>query len=185
MNNQNLIVSLIRKTASGDRGAFEELYVSKRRVITLTISRHSRCHEDIEDIGQAVALRLFRNIAFLRQPEAFDIWLQTIIVHECYRHFATIREALSLETIPWVKELLIETNTDYLPYESVIQRELYANIHAELTRMPETTRQILALHFVIGMGYRKIAEQMGIPTGTVSSILFRARTCLRKAIVRR
>ena len=163
--------------------AFEQLFLSKQKIIPQIIRRYSSglCPEDIEDITQQVAIKLFLNLASLRQAEAFDAWLQKIAINECHRHFASSHDSgVSLDDTPWASARLIETDTDYLPDENAIKHELYTEIQNEITHMPKLARRILTLHFGMGLGYRKIADRLGIPIGTVSASLFRARKWLRK-----
>ena len=167
--------------------AFEQLFLSRKKRILAIIRRYSKSREDTEDIAQEVAIRLFRNIAKLKNPDAFDAWLTIITVRECARYFAEARaDADSIEELLANDELsfLIETDAEYLPYENAVRNEFLSGIRSEVDGMPKLVQQILTLHFALGMGYRKIAERLDIPTGTVSSYLFRARKLLREAISR-
>jgi RNA polymerase sigma-70 factor (ECF subfamily) len=67
-----------------------------------------------------------------------------------------------------------ETNRSSDPERALIARELYARI-AEL---PEHQRDALVAVDLLGLSYKEAAAQMGVPTGTIMSRLFRARQAL-------
>jgi len=184
MSKQNTIHHLVLKTASGDHEAFEQLFLSQRDIIAYKIRRQINCPEDVEDITQKVALRVFLKIGSLLHPEAFGSWLDTLVVNECNRHFQTKDQTTSLEELPEYENLLIETNTDYLPNAHTERVELKAEIWNNLNRMSEKTKDMFSMHYEYGMCYREIAQYLGMTIGTVSSYMFRAKKRLRKEFLR-
>jgi RNA polymerase sigma-70 factor (ECF subfamily) len=58
-------------------------------------------------------------------------------------------------------------------------RLTYASVAAFVPRLPEEQRSILMLNCVEGLSYKEIAEALGLPIGTVTSRLARARIALR------
>lgn len=57
------------------------------------------------------------------------------------------------------------------------------DIQPLLERMPPDFREPLILHYLAGMGYREIAEQLSLPMGTVMSRLARGRTWLKNRLL--
>ena len=51
-------------------------------------------------------------------------------------------------------------------------------VKAELSRLPETHREIIGLIDIAGLSYAEAAETLGVPTGTVMSRISRARATL-------
>ena len=184
MITNNHIHVLIRKTASGDHEAFEQLFLSQRSIIVCIIRRHTACPEDVEDICQKVALRLFQKIGTLLCPEAFGAWLHTLVIRECRRHFHSMTHVTSIEEFPEYKDLLVETDTDYLPTEHTERIELKTGVRNLLNRMPETTKWVIIMYYEYGLRYREIASSLGTTVGTVCSIMHRARKRLRKELQR-
>ena len=184
MSTQNIIHHLVRKTASGDHEAFEQLYLLQRDVITYKIRRQIACPEDVEDITQKVAIRVFLRIGSLMQPEAFGSWLDTLVVNECNRHYQTNDRTTSIEELPEYENLLIETNADYLPNAHTERVELKAEIWNKLNSMSAKTGEMFSMYYEYGMCYREIAQCFGTTIGTVSSYMFRVKKRLRKELLR-
>ena len=172
--------ALVRKTISGDPEAFEQLMISQDKPIAMKILRITNRPEEIDDIKQKVALRIFQKIETLKSPEAFSSWMNTIIERECIRHLSTKDPAIPLENPLDVEGIVIETDAEYLPLAHIESKELYEDIHKVLDRMPEATRQMMILHYEYEMGYKEIADVMGAPIGTVSANLYRGKTRLRR-----
>ena len=177
------VLDLVSKTVSGDREAFEQLMASRKNTISLKILKKTKCPYEAEDIGQKVAIRIYQNIKTLRCPEAFDSWLNKLIVRECLRHFAAKDPAIYLEDSDLPGYMFVETDTEYLPLAHVESLELKEEIKDALARMPEATRNMVVLHYEKEMGYREIADRMGVTVGTVSANLYRARNRLRKELL--
>ncbi|MGL4553648.1 MAG: RNA polymerase sigma factor [Gemmataceae bacterium] len=67
------------------------------------------------------------------------------------------------------------------PVESVSARERRARIRATVDDLPDLLRQVLILAYYQGMKYREIADQLGIPVGTVKSRLHAALVKLQES----
>jgi len=61
--------------------------------------------------------------------------------------------------------------------------ELGDVIRAELDRLPEEYREVVALSDLGDLSYAEIGAMLGIPVGTVKSRLFRGRRLLQEALV--
>jgi RNA polymerase sigma-70 factor, ECF subfamily len=57
------------------------------------------------------------------------------------------------------------------PADSAENREVYAAIH----ELPEEFREALVAVDIVGLSYGEAARALGVPEGTVTSRLFRAR----------
>jgi RNA polymerase sigma-70 factor (ECF subfamily) len=58
------------------------------------------------------------------------------------------------------------------------------DIQAALRALPEDFRVAIVLCDVVGLSYEEIAEQLGVPIGTVRSRIHRGRAALRGVLVR-
>jgi RNA polymerase sigma-70 factor (ECF subfamily) len=58
-------------------------------------------------------------------------------------------------------------------------RLTYASVAAFVSQLPEEQRSVLVLNCVEGLSYKEISDSLGLPIGTVTSRLARARTALR------
>lgn len=55
---------------------------------------------------------------------------------------------------------------------------LDADVRAALAELPRRQRQVCALHYLLDQSVAEIAEGLGVSTGTVKTLLHRARTAL-------
>jgi RNA polymerase sigma-70 factor (ECF subfamily) len=68
------------------------------------------------------------------------------------------------------------------PLAGIVADEQARTLYAALDRLDAPDRQVLAMHYLVGLSYRQIAEVTGEPAGTVkwrtSAALTRLRTML-------
>jgi protocatechuate 3,4-dioxygenase beta subunit len=69
--------------------------------------------------------------------------------------------------------------------QSAIERERAAALHAEIDRLPATTRLPVVLCYLEGLSLSEAARRLRCPAGTVHSRLDRARETLRRGLLRR
>lgn len=179
MENSYSFKSLINRTISGNREAFEQLILSQKNTISFQISRVTKCREDIEDISQKVAIQVYQRIGSLKYPEAFTSWLKTIVSRECSRHFKSSDQSVSIEDVPGYEDYFHETDTDYLPHVYAEKAEQSKEITKAVNKLPETSRKMVVFHYNGGMTYKEIADRMGVTVSNVSVNLFRAKKRLR------
>jgi len=67
------------------------------------------------------------------------------------------------------------------PVEAVSARERQLRIRSTVDALPDLLRQVLILAYYQGMKYREIADQLGIPVGTVKSRLHAALVKLQES----
>ncbi len=129
--------------------------------------------EDAEDALSDAALRAWQHLSALRDPARFDAWFTRIVVNACrdrLHHRASDRRAqLVLSAEPADGEDAIG---------DFVERTALREALAALT--PEH-RAVVALHHLEGLTDEQVAEQLGLPVGTVKSRLHYALSELRAA----
>jgi len=178
----NQILSLVIKTISGDREAFEKLLLSQSALIRWLIRKMTDCPEDVEDIQQEVSIRIFQHIASLKRPEAFNSWLRILVVHECKRYLTPRKLCVPIETIPEQEDHFIETDSDCIPAAHMEKLELKHLIDSALAMLPETIRKMFYMHYDKDMCHDDIGAVFGIKPGTVNVTMFRAKGHLREIL---
>ena len=68
------------------------------------------------------------------------------------------------------------------PSSAALQEERAVAVRRAVAGLPEHQRTVLMLREFGGLSYRDIAEQLGLPRGTVESRVMRARERLRTAL---
>src|SRR5258707_13125583 len=82
---------LIKRAQKGDGPAFNEVVLAYRKRILGTIARLIARPEDVEDVGQAVFLRLYFSLDQLRSPEVFEPRLYQLTLNAAYDYLRNQR----------------------------------------------------------------------------------------------
>lgn len=161
---------LLRRVRSGDDHAFRELFARYAPVANALAHRLVRQTHLAEEIVQEAFLSLWRN------PERYDrskgsvrSWLMGAVHHRAVdvvrREESQRRRAGQAAT---ALEVVVEDPVDELVAEVDRPRE-QALVRQALDDLPEEQRDVIAKMYFDGSTQREIAEQTGLPLGTVKS----------------
>jgi RNA polymerase sigma factor (sigma-70 family) len=168
---------LERFLSDRDEAAFEAL-VRRHGPMVLGVCRRvlGNSH-DADDAFQASFLALARKAGTLSSRELVGHWLFAVAYRTamCARRTASRRRAMEkhLEQLP---------ERPVIPPESLM--DLRAVLDREVSRLPAVYRIPVVLCELEGKSRQEAARQLGVPEGTLSSRLARARELLRKRLVR-
>lgn len=153
------------------RALGQQLEARRRRLHSVARS-WCRSRTLADDLVQETFAKALRSLDQLREPQAFDAWLFHIL-HNCWcDHCRRERPSEDIEDFADASELACDP-----PHES---REVVKAVRAAVTRLPEPQRLVLTLVDLAGFSYAEVAMILGIPTGTVTSRISRAREALRE-----
>jgi len=155
----------VRRSQSGDHGAFEELIRATARLVWASVYGAVRDPAWTEDLVQETYLRAWESIGELRDPGAFRGWLLTTARRLAWRQ----AERLGMP-MPETPEEAPRTAD---PEES---RE---RVQEALQRLPERYRLPVTLHFLNGLDYAAIAAETGLANGSLRGLIARGAQKLR------
>jgi RNA polymerase sigma factor (sigma-70 family) len=131
-----------------------------------------------EEASQEAFITVWRELASLRQPEAFPAWLQRIVLTACnrltrgqYVIFAPLEDAAS-----------VPVNADD-PESYTWRIEIPRGLCAALKMLPEHERLVTVLFYLAEYTQAEIGELLGLPVTTVIKRLYSARQRLKKMMV--
>lgn len=177
--------ALVRRARLGDVAAFN----------SLAAKRIDRCYRlawsillndaDAADATQDAFVAAWRQLPRLRDPSAFDGWLNRIVANAARmlrRHRIRLREITigspQADNGPTAPEqapsLHARTEIDEVAENDAIGRAF--------DRLRPDERAILAMHHVDDRPVAEIARSLGIPTGTAKWRLHAARRALERAM---
>jgi RNA polymerase sigma factor (sigma-70 family) len=162
-----------------DEAAFELLVWRHQRMVLGVCRRVLGNAHDVEDAFQAAFLTLARKAASLRRQGAVAGWLHKVAYHIALRARKNAAKQKTVELAP--TELVSLPD----PTEDVIRRDLAAVLDEEVSRLPQKYRLPVVLCYLEGMTYPEAGRQLGLPIGTLSARLTRARDLLRTRLLRR
>ncbi len=126
---------------------------------------------EAEDLTQQVYLIAQQKWPQLRDAANARSWLFAILRH-VFLKGRRRRKPISAGDI----ELNVDTIPAEIPSAEAIDRE---QLQRALDDLPEHYRLVVAMFYYEELPYRKIAETLGLPIGTVMSRLARAKALLR------
>jgi RNA polymerase sigma factor (sigma-70 family) len=176
-------LELHRRVSAGDREAFDELYRRYSRIAYGLAYRLTGQHALAQDVAHDAFLAIWR------APEAFDpargafrTFFLSLVHHrgvDAIRREQRLRarqdRAANLE--PLEGEDPSETVAD----EDFVARRRH-EVRQALEGLPLEQRQVLEMAYFGGMTQVRIAEELGIPLGTVKTRTFAALRKLRREL---
>ena len=160
--------------------------LTKDEVFALAVQRYSdtvfraamhncSCAADAEDVVQDVFEKLLCYNGRFESEEHLKAWLLRVTVNCCR----------DLWRSAWLKRVVLGAPTlDIIPAqeETLEQREEKAELMRAIHKLPRQFRETILLHYYQGLGISEIAQTLGLPEGTISSRLSRARKKLESLL---
>lgn len=146
-------------------GTFEDFYGAHFHALTLQLYAYTGDLGDAQDITQEAFCRAFARWSRLSGYEDPVAWVR--------------RVAWNLATTRWrrnrVASVFLRSQREQHVAEPSPDRIVLVQA---LTVLPANQRRVFVLHYLADMSIVDIAEQEGLPEGTVKSTLYRARAAL-------
>lgn len=127
--------------------------------------------QDAEDLTQQAFLDAQRTLSSLREPDRAKAWLGAIVrnrYRQLLRRADHATSSLELADEPENPVLTSEVEKDKL--------------QAVLNELPDDYRTVLVMYYFEELSYSQLAEELGVPVGTVMSRLSRAKQHLRQRL---
>lgn len=173
---------LLARYRTGDREAFAELVGRYQLELFHFLMRFLGKRAAAEDVFQETFLQVHLAADQFDVQRRFKPWLFAIAVNKARDHLRrrSERPAAELSTRmdgqqgegPALLDLLQTSFPG--PDQLAENEELRRNVQQVVAGMPEHLRQVLVLAYFHSQPYRDIAEQLGVPLGTVKSRLHAA-----------
>lgn len=169
---------LLDRLADGEKGALGELHDRFAPRLRVAVNRIVRDRDLTEDVLQETFLQVWRQAdRFDPRRGSVSTWLGVIA------RARALDRCRSLENKRRATRRLIHvergdsTVTEPAQNGKVLRSERRSRLGDELERIPDAQRTVLRMAFLEGLTHREIAEQLGIPLGTVKT---RSRQGLKK-----
>ena len=178
-------IQLIERVLAGDDDAFSVLVRKYQTQVHALAWRKIGDFHIAEEITQDTFLKAYKKLATLKKPQRFASWLYVIAANRCSSWLRKKR----LWTQPL--EQLEETDSEQLQKATysrhVIEENERTAVAAQrevvkklLTKLQESERTVITLHYFGEMSCTEIGEFLGVSANTIKSRLRRAQLRLRK-----
>lgn len=174
---------LIQEALGGNQQAFTCLLERYQHSIRQMIAKMTQNTSDREDLTMEIFGKAFNSLDSYRPHYAFSTWLFRIAINHCIDYLRKKRAP----HLPIDFTLPSSTNDDPIanlissspnPEELIIQKQRSEHLHYLLSRLSPRNRTILKMHYFEGYSYEEIAQDMGVPIGTIKAQLHRAREAM-------
>lgn len=168
--------SLIERAQRGDHDAFATLIDQALARLDAAARLILRDRELARDAVQEAFIRAWRDLRGLRDPERFNAWLYRLTVNACL-DIARRRRRRVME---------VEIDSLQLPGAVDMAGDLARRetVDEALRTLDPGHRAVVALHYLLDLPLREVADVLGIPLGTVKSRLHDSVKTMRSGVIR-
>lgn len=140
---------------------------------------------EAQDIAQEAFIRAYINLHTLNKPEKFSAWLRRIVfsmsINWLQRHRPELyQSAVGPNNVDEI-DVLPDTNTA-TPIEHTLKNEMSKVVLLAIADLPQKYRIPLAMFHLDGLSYKKVADFLEIPIGTVKTFIHRAKERLKPVL---
>lgn len=164
--------------AAGAVPTWDEVARGHSRYMYSVAYRLAGNHSDAEDVVQESLLRVKRGLVTYT-PGSLEGWLARIVTN-VFLDETRRRKRRPQTALPDDPDRVIAGGPG--ADEALAMRSLPDHIQSALAGLPEDYRVAVVLCDVAGLSYGEIAEQTGVPVGTVRSRVHRGRMRLREVL---
>jgi RNA polymerase sigma-70 factor (ECF subfamily) len=170
--------SLIQAIAGGDHFSFEQLVKRYEKGVCNFICRYLGDRSAAEDLTQEAFLRVYRAAPRFQPLGRVSTWIFKIAYHLCLNELKRRQQSRCLQELACgQEERFVGTCSSQAEAE-----DLHAEIFGAIGRLPENQRAALLLRVNEELSYAEIGRILSLSISSVESLLFRARTRLRKEL---
>ena len=180
----NDIDPLIERCLKGDQSAWDTIvHLYWRKVFNIAYKFVGR-HDEAEDLAQDVFLKLFKSLKTFDRRANFSTWLISVSRNLCIDHYRSMRREHEIVTHDVDVVVLAQPSGVDSAHTILERRDRVALLRAALDKLAPSLRTAVILRDIQELSYQEIAEQLGVPEGTVKSRINRGRTELARQIAR-
>ena len=178
---------LIEKLRLGDEKAFRILFDLYKINVYNTASGFLTNVNDAEDVTQEVFIQVFKSIEHFKENSKLSTWIYRITITKC---LDLLRKKKTKKRFAFFVDLFENDEKDkeevFVNYEhpgiQTDKLELSKILFKEIDKLPDNQRISFVLNKVEKLAYQEISEVMGISVPAVESLIFRAKSGLKKRL---
>lgn len=156
------------------------------------ILRYLGKRDEARDLTQQVFIKVYRNLARLKDRERFSSWIYQIAANLCRDvikqkrrrqsySLETLRESGALEETAHA-ELTLLPEAALHPDKVVSRNELKDILEKALQEIPEEQRIVVIMKEYHGLKFTEIAEALGVSVNTIKSRMYYGLSALKKIL---
>jgi len=171
---------LIRRVRAGDAASAATLVNRHELRIRLYASKVAPRPDMAEDIAQKAFLMALKSIETFDPTRDFALWMQGIVRNVARQEWErlAIRSRVERDGLAgYLEELAARAE----PENPIDERWLKA-LRGCVDKLPDRSREIVSLHYSMGMSCRDVADKVGTSVNAVKMAMVRIRGALRGCV---
>jgi RNA polymerase sigma-70 factor (ECF subfamily) len=180
-------LEVIRRAVDGDADARQAVLEGCQGRALAVARGFTGDRDEAEDLAQEVLVKVYQSLSFLKEPERFWGWFETLAQRVClgWRRRERRRELI-------LGELCIEDEREDPsvapdpfsgPEEALLEAERRQGIRRALRNIGAQGRKALEMFYLDGLSVQEIAGRLGVPENTVKQRLYLGRLGLREELI--
>ncbi len=181
--------TLVEKALAGDNTAFGLLVLRHQRDIYQLALHYVKNPVDAQDLTQEVFIEAFTRLSTLQEAAKFANWLSSITKNLSISWLRRQTHSFSYEEVMHdgqfeiqMAEFIGTSKRLPTPDELLEQKEMRQTVSNAIGTLSEKNRLVTTLHYLDGMSYKEIAQQLNVPVSTIEGRLYRSRKQLKGEI---
>lgn len=176
-----------RARENGDQRAYADLMRMYKEPIYLMLLKMTNNPTEADDLTIEAFGKAFASLHLYTPTHAFSTWLFSIATNNCVDFIRRKRlQTVYLDDIRTsagddAYEYPIPSE-DHNPEESIIHQQRIQILREVVSQLKPRYRKLVEMRYFDEMSYEEIAEELGMPLGTVKVQLFRARDLLHNIL---
>ncbi len=168
-------LQIVEGCIAGKRRAQTQLYKRLAPGMLGVCMRYCRNVAEAEDVLQEGFIKVFKYIKNLRNPEAVDGWVRSIMVNTALTHYKKNKVYHEEITDDNIADPDVPEDEQMGPVDPKILMDL-------IQKLPEGYRMVINLYVFEGYTHKEIADILEISENTSKSQLSKARKTIRKKL---
>lgn len=170
---------IIKKAATGDIGAFEEIYRAFSSAVYTIALNITQNREDAEEAAQDAFVKVFKQLKSFKFESSFGTWVYRVAVNSAINIYnARARHRKRSAGLDEAAD--VADPASGLARERLDKEGLGLKAAGMLAHLSPEQRSCIVLRELEGLDYKEIAAALAIPLNTVRTRLKRARESLVK-----
>jgi RNA polymerase sigma-70 factor (ECF subfamily) len=173
---QDQLIKKVLKGNSRAQKAFYDQYAPKMYGVAL---RYARDRDEANDILQEGFVKVFGNLASFRNEGSLEGWVRRTIVNTAinyYKKNAKHHHPADMDVVMIFEESDVVSIVDQMSADELMEK---------INDLPDGYRTVFNLNVIEGYTHKEIGDMLDISENTSKSQLARAKSYLKKRIVRK
>jgi RNA polymerase sigma factor (sigma-70 family) len=178
---------LINRLKSGDEGAYRLIIEKYQTSVLNCCFKFVKNRETAEDLTQEVFIEVYKSIGSFKSESTFFTWLYRISVTKSLDHLKSMKRKKRYGFLKSIfsgdgeKEILLPSDQNN-PLEILEEEDRKKVLSWAIESLPENQKVAFTLSKYDEKSYKEIAEILDTTISSVESLIFRAKTNLKKKL---